>query len=224
MKKSTLVDSTTDKIIDYINNNSLKIGDKLPNEFQLASLLNVGRSTLRESIKALSSRNIIEVRRGDGTYISEKKGISEDPLGFSLIKDRLKLTRDLFDIRFIIEPHVASLAAKNIAERDLVKLEKLCNEVEEKIMNNDETHPESDKVFHELIAKSSGNTALYHLIPVIHESINMYNEFTSDIVKNETIESHREIFSAIKSRNPSAAFDAMLIHIANNRKRLPSTR
>ena len=67
--------------------NEWKAGDKLPNEYKLADKLNAGRSTIREAIKALVSRNILEIRRGAGTFISQKGGIADDPLGLTFVKD-----------------------------------------------------------------------------------------------------------------------------------------
>ena len=68
----------SDKIIKLIVDDNLKIGDRLPNEYELADKLGVGRSTVREAIKALVSRNILEINRGSGTFI--KCGVAEDPL------------------------------------------------------------------------------------------------------------------------------------------------
>ena len=60
----------SDKIIKLIVDDNLKIGDRLPNEYELADKLGVGRSTVREAIKALVSRNILEIKRGSGTFIN----------------------------------------------------------------------------------------------------------------------------------------------------------
>ncbi|MFZ1603926.1 MAG: GntR family transcriptional regulator, partial [Enterococcus aquimarinus] len=100
----TLVDQTTERIFRFISEAGYQVGDKLPNEYTLAKELEVGRSTLREAMKMLVSENVVEVRHGSGTYVKNLQRDSEDPFGFSKIKDSLKLTHDLFEVRLLIEP------------------------------------------------------------------------------------------------------------------------
>ena len=79
----------SDDIIALILEENLKPGDKLPNETILSQRLDVGRSSLREAMKLLASRNIVTVRQGSGTYIAASPGMVEDPLGlFSLTINR----------------------------------------------------------------------------------------------------------------------------------------
>ena len=116
-----LGDQAADQIIQLIIDNDGKAGDKMPNEYELAEQLNVSRSTVREAIKALVSRNILEIKRGSGTFISEKCGISDDPLGLMFVKNKLKLATDLLEIRFMIEPKIASLAAANATDEEKLR-------------------------------------------------------------------------------------------------------
>ena len=69
-----LAEQVADHIVNYIVENEMEAGAKLPNEFELAERIGVGRSTVREAIKILVSRNIVEIRRGAGTFVSEQKG------------------------------------------------------------------------------------------------------------------------------------------------------
>ena len=217
-KKLSLVDQVANALILYIQNQNLKVGDRLPNEYKLVEDLQVSRSTVREAIKALSSQNILEVKRGAGTFISSKKGIADDPLGFKFVEDRLKLTCDLFEIRYLLEPTVAGLAAQNATDEEIAQLEVLVDKIEELIKKENPEHLILDQKFHELIANASGNIALSHLMPVINESIQLYDEFTSPRSKEETIIAHRDIINAIKERNSLQAQNAMLIHIIDNRR------
>ena len=87
-KEKLLPEQTAEKMKGYIEGNGLKVGDKLPNEFQLAEICGVGRSTVREAIKLLVFSGKVEVIRGSGTYIKKEKAPQEvtmandDPLGF----------------------------------------------------------------------------------------------------------------------------------------------
>ena len=70
-------------------------GDKLPTEAELVETLGVGRNTVREALRILMSRNIVTIRQGSGTFISDKNGVADDPLGFFMMDDRRQLTEDL---------------------------------------------------------------------------------------------------------------------------------
>ena len=220
-----LVERTADAIIKFITSENLTIGDKLPNEYELAKTLDVGRSTIREAVRSLVSRNILEVRQGSGTYVSENTGISEDPLGFAFVEDTLKLTEDLFALRYVLEPEVAMLAAYNRTEEQLEYLEQISREIEEAMESPDGLHFELDIEFHSIIADMSGNIAMGHLIPVINQSITLYNSYyTNDQSKAETLQSHREIVEGIRSENPFQAKYAMQAHIADNQRQLEVNR
>ena len=75
----------SEDIISFILNEHLQPGDKLPNEAHLAKELNIGRSSLREAMKLLASRNIVTIRQGSGTYVASSPGVVDDPLGFTFV-------------------------------------------------------------------------------------------------------------------------------------------
>ena len=89
-----------------------RIGEKLPNEFALGEKFGVGRSTVREAVKLLISRGILEVRRGSGTYVVGTTPSDMDPLGLRHLEDKMSFALDLADVRILSEP--------GIAERDSV--------------------------------------------------------------------------------------------------------
>ena len=93
-------------IIAFILEENLQPGDKLPNETVLCERLNVGRSSLREAMRALASRNIVTIRQGSGTYVASSTGVINDPLGLNFIKNKQKLIHDLMEIRFLLEPSI----------------------------------------------------------------------------------------------------------------------
>ena len=103
-----LSEKVSQDILEYIARNGLQPGDRLPNEYELAGMLQVGRSSVREAVKLLVSRNVLVVRQGAGTFVSQKRGITEDPLGLSRLDDKYKLALELFDVRLILEPVLAN--------------------------------------------------------------------------------------------------------------------
>lgn len=216
--KKSLVETVSDTITKYIVDNELKSGDKIPNEFELAEKLNVGRSTVREAIKALVSKNVLEVRRGCGTFISSKAGVADDPLGLGLVKDRAKLAQDLLEVRFMIEPEIAAIAATKATDEEIIHLKELCDQVEELIVHKN--HRVKDIEFHTEIARISRNQVVARLVPIITESIGIFIELTQCTLEQETIETHREILEAICRRDPKGAYDAMYLHLLYNRRNL----
>lgn len=217
--RPTTLERTVEQLVSYLADEGLAEGDRLPNERELSELLNVGRSTLREAIQRLASRNVLEVRRGVGTYVSYKHGVADDPLGFTMIRDKKKLAGDLVEFRMLIEPTIAAWAAQNATDDEVAELEYLCGEVDELILSG-KPHMEKDKEFHTRIARCSGSLIMPKLLPIIHGSISLFITETGGQLKEETMKTHRAILNAIRAHNPSAASDAMYLHLVYNRDRL----
>jgi len=217
----SLTSKVVDAIIYYIIENNLQAGNKLPNEDTLASMLNVGRGTVREAVKALISRNILTIRRGAGTYVSEKYGIADDPLGLTFMPDKRKLALDLTDIRIMIEPEIAMLASQNANGKEVAELEVLCDETENWILSHRQQHLmhiHPDLKYHAKIAQCSHNSVVKNLVPIIYSSIEMHVDFTQSKLVDDTIFFHRKIFEAIRDHNATQARDAMLMHLMISRR------
>lgn len=217
--EKNLAQKLSDDIVDYILKNNLVPGDKLPNELILSELMGVGRSSIREAMKLLASRNVVEIRQGSGTYVSKKQGIPDDPLGLTFITDKEKLIHDLIEVRFLLEPSIAGLAARNATSDDILKIESLCDEIEHLILAK-KNHVQKDIEFHKAIAMSSNNVVVPRIIPIINTSIELFITATDSSLRDETIESHRDITNAIKQGDVLAAQDAMYLHLLYNKKRI----
>lgn len=215
----TLTEQTADRLIHYIINEELKEGDKLPSESELMQLLDVSRTTLREAIRMLASRNILESRHGSGVFISRNTGISDDPLGFVFIKDKEKLVGDLLEFRMLIEPRIAARAAMNATSEQVEELSRLADAVEKRYEEG-KPHAIEDAAFHAKLGELSGNLVFPNLTPIIFRAINMFIDLTNARLKDETISSHRAIVDAVRRKDVIAAEDAMMLHLIYNRNRL----
>ena len=91
--KQLLAVQVEDELLQYIIKEPVEIGQKIPNEYRLAELFGVSRSTVREAVKSLATRGILEVRRGSGTYVVNTSLPENDPLGLSCLQDKYKLDR-----------------------------------------------------------------------------------------------------------------------------------
>ena len=156
LKSKLLAEQVEEQIYHYILDTPFEPGAKLPNEFELGERFGVGRSTVREAVKLLSSKGIVEVRRGSGTYVvTTTKGLS-DPLGLRSVRDKNALALDLVNVRLLLEPGIAEMAARNATQEDIERLRRLCERVEQKIHDGDR-YIEDDIAFHTCIAESSKN-------------------------------------------------------------------
>lgn len=216
-KEKSLPEKLSDDIVNYILKEKLQPGDRLPNESILAETLGAGRSSVREAMKLLASRNIVTIRQGSGTYISASPGVVEDPLGFTFIGDKQKLASDLLEIRFLLEPSIAARAASYSGKEEIENIQKLCNEVEQ-LLEEGKDHTEKDIEFHTAISMSSKNIVVPRLIPIINSSIPLFIDLTRSVLRQETIDTHREITEAIAAHDPIRAHDAMYLHLVYNRR------
>lgn len=218
-KASTLPERTAEQISKLIVEQHLTSKDKLPSEFELAELLNVGRGTVREGVKLLVARNVLEIRRGKGTYIAQNPGEVPDPLGFIYYPDQFRLAMDLLEVRALVEPWVARIAAERAAPEDLKRLRETCSVVEQDILE-ERDHSENDVLYHVAIAKCTQNLVVPKLIPIITYAIKLFVSLTGSSLKTETVIVHREILDAICDQDGERASRAMTQHIEYNRLRL----
>lgn len=218
-ESKSAVDIAVDQIIELLQEEGLKDGDRLPNERDLCAKLGVGRSTLREAIGRLTARNVLEVRKGVGTFVSYKHGVADDPLGFTLIRDKGRLARDLLEFRIMIEPRIAAMAAQNATREDIAELEYLCSAVDD-LIRAGKPHLDKDRDFHTCIARCSGNIIMPKVLPIIHGAIGLFIEETGGALREETMRTHRAVLNAIRAHDANAASDAMYLHLIYNRDRM----
>ena len=130
-KRSPLANEVANKIVDYIVGNKLEPGSKLPNEFELADMFGVGRGTIREAIKSLVSRNVVEIIRAKGTFVCETPGVVDDPLGLNFVDDKKKMIRDLLDLRIVLEGYSVKNAARHATEEQIQKMYYFVEKIQE---------------------------------------------------------------------------------------------
>ena len=217
--KKLLGSQVEDELMTYILKKNLAVGTKLPNEFELSKMFGVGRSTIREAVKGLVSKGILSVRRGDGTYVQSLHSLDEDPLGLSRLNDKFKLALELFDVRIMIEPEIAALAAEHATATDQIRLQKLC-EATEQLYRSGADHIPMDIEFHKCIAQCSKNRVVELLVPIINTAVMTFANLTRRKLMEETILTHREITRAILRRESTGARCAMIMHLTFNRQTL----
>ena len=123
MKSKMLSQSVADNILSMITiEKRFSVGDKLPNEIELSQELNVSRTTLREAIRILVAYDILEIRRGRGTYVTEKA--LKQPQDFEQLSAIKVNAKDLYEMRLIFEPEAAYLAAVRGTDAEIKRIQK----------------------------------------------------------------------------------------------------
>lgn len=215
-KGMPLAQAAAEDIIEMIRNNHMKPGDRLENEYELAKKLNVGRSTVREAVKSLETRNILTIKRGSGTFISQNEGVAVDPLGISLMSEDEELALELLDVRMILEPESAALAAIHADKNEIAEIHRQNRKVIG-MTRQGLNHQEEDARFHQLIAEATKNRIIAKLVPIIQQSVGLTVEMTSKRLTDTTVSFHEQIVEAITRRDANGARSAMIAHISENR-------
>ena len=213
LTRNLLSVSIADEINKMIIDKNMEPGAKLPNEKELAEIYRVSRPTIREAMKALKARNVVVIRQGDGTYVCDRTGIGEDPLGLRYVEKEM-LSKGIFEARLLIEPMIAMLAAQRATESDLREMGSNI-ELMQRTDYRDPARSELDLQFHTLLAKCSKNPVFIQLMPVIYETIEkgfiiLYSSEESHISAQKM---HKEIYEACVCRDPLRAKFATETHI-----------
>lgn len=215
-RRKQLADQVAEELQERVLKGEWKPGEKLPTEFDLIEDLNVGRGTVREAVKILVTRNVLEIRRGNGTYVVENPGQVEDPFGFAFYGDKWKFAEDLCEVRLLLEPDIAALAAAR-ATREEVDYILACCEAVEQAIHSGQSHSAADMEFHGAIAAASHNHVMASMAPVIQKSVSAFIEVTNSSLTDMTIQTHRQVADAIARHDAEAAGAAMREHLVNNR-------
>lgn len=216
-KSERLADSTAQQIVKMIEEeNRFSVGDKLPNENDLAGELGVSRSTLREAVKILTTNGILEIRRGKGTFVTSNTIINSGNLN-----DIASGLDDLFEMRLMFEPDCAYLAAERATNEEIETICYYGEEIEKKILSGEDRTFEEQK-FHESIANATHNAFVKQFMPIIFNAIKKgVVVMTKDQdVSEDNLKDDRLIMEFLKKRNPEGARTAMRLHIIHAMERL----
>ncbi|MDO4535934.1 MAG: FadR/GntR family transcriptional regulator [Clostridium perfringens] len=206
-----------ESIKEKIKDGTLKKGEKLRPEREIAEDLGVSRASVREAIRALDVIGIIESKQGAGNYIKEtfEESIIQ-PLSVMFLLEQNDLT-EINEFRSILESQAAVLAAERIDEEDVRELEKLIAEMSE--TTDEVKNTEIDRELHYIIDNASKNRVISSILNVISELIDesikgTRSELTKLDVTNskKLLEIHKELVDAMKNRDKKKAFEAMRKH------------
>jgi GntR family transcriptional regulator, transcriptional repressor for pyruvate dehydrogenase complex len=217
VKRLNVTDSIVNQIKELVLQGKLNQGDRLPPERELMNLFEVGRPSLREALKVLEAQGLIEKTQKGTIICGNHDKFFTDSLMFQLYFSSADW-HDIFEARRFIERELTFLATSRATVKDLEEIEKTIVDMEKSIKeNNQEEYVSSNLKFHETIAKSSHNLVMYHLYQSINNLVVRAQEkaVTVQGVMNNSLQFHKDIFSAMKKRDANLASDLMVKHISS---------
>lgn len=218
-KQQSVAETISAEILDLLRQKELKPGEKLPPERELAEMLGVSRPSLREALRALSIMKVVEMRQGDGTYVSDLRPEElVEHLDFVFMLDDSTMSQ-LFEARKVVEVANIGLAAQRMTDEELQELEESLL-ASERLIDDPDAFLVADIELHGIITNAARNPLLERFMASIGSLGRASRQKTVHIgdVRAITVAHHRQIFEALKAHDPDLAREAMLRHLEHVEK------
>jgi GntR family transcriptional regulator, transcriptional repressor for pyruvate dehydrogenase complex len=214
-----VTDEAIEKIKGMIVTGALRPGDRLPKEADLASDLGLSRNSLREAVKALSLINILDVRQGDGTYVTSlEPPLLLEALNFIVDFHQDNTVLEFLAVRRILEPAAAAMAATRVSDQEIESLRGLIDGLGDVSDIDIDKLVANDLEFHRRISSASGNSVLCSLLDTLSAPTaraRVWRGLTQEGAAVRTIAEHKAILDALAARDPEAARSWATVHIAS---------
>ncbi len=208
-------------------------GQSLPSEGDLAERFDVSRLTVREAVKMLAGRGLLDVGRGRRAVVIEPSGVAFSDFLSTVIRNDPKGLFDLIELRIVLEVQAATLAARRVTRAGLVSLERAIQGMREAAEDGkkgidpegtEQRFHQSDVGFHEAVALSSGNRLISYLFEAMAAPLQRSFYLTRrghdarGHTIDDTIAAHVAVLDAIREGNPKAAGAAMRAHLEDTER------
>jgi GntR family transcriptional repressor for pyruvate dehydrogenase complex len=214
VKSTRIYEEIVRQVHELIAQGKLKSGDQLPPERELAEKFRVSRTSVREALRALGSRGLVEIRAGEGAFVRDVSVETLiEPLALVILPHR-EAVGELFEARRLIEPSIAALAARRATRDEIAEMERILAEQAQEVTAG-RTGMGQDSAFHDAIAQSAHNRAITRIIHALMDLLAQSREESLHTPGRPTRshEDHRRIVDAIRQRDEGAAHRAMLDHL-----------
>ena len=213
--RMALTDQAIGRIKEMIRSGELRPGDRLPPEKELSEALGLSRSSLREAVKALEAIRVLDVRRGDGTYVTSlTPELLLEAMSFVVDVHQDASLQEMFEVRRILEPAAAGIAAGRATAADIAHLEELLDQVS--ATTSVDELVAHDIVFHRFIAQLAGNGYLTGLLETLSSSTlraRLWRGMSEEGTVERTLTEHRAIVAALARQDPVLAAAQATVHI-----------
>ena len=197
-----------------IRQGQLEHGAKLPSERDLAEQLKVGRSSVREAIRSLELQGLVVTKHGSGTFINTRNLDAMTTLMASTVSSETDVLQEIFEMRHLLEPQIAALAAHRATSEEVEHLASILREQQRQIMEG-ETGVDADTQFHFALASTTHNNALVKVVNAVEDVLRQSRgqSFEQPGRPERSLESHIQILEMVRSRNETGARQAMDRHL-----------
>jgi GntR family transcriptional repressor for pyruvate dehydrogenase complex len=219
----SLTDKAIARIRELIQSGELAPGSKLPPEAQLAAQLGLSRNLMREAVKVLAAARVLEVRRGDGTYVTSlQPDLLLGGLGgaVELLQGDVGTLLDLMEVRRLFEPVATGLAATRITARDLGEVERHLDAMRE-ARDDVELLNRHDAAFHRAVIAATGNQILVTLLEGISSQTvraRIWRGLVDGDAAGRTLAEHEAIYATLVTRDRLLAQATALVHVSNTER------
>jgi GntR family transcriptional regulator, transcriptional repressor for pyruvate dehydrogenase complex len=213
-REPRLSDKVADLLLGSIMSRGLQPGDRLPSERELGEQFGVSRTVVREAVRALAAKGVIDARTGSGLRVAavDAAAVSES-ISLYLRGGALEYPK-VHQVRKLLEVEIAALAAERSVDEDFERMEEICAEMEAAIEQDVERASRLDLEFHRAIAKATGNELYLLLLDSIGEALLEVRRGNLQTgAGDETLRAHRAILVAIRARDREEARRAMATHL-----------
>jgi len=214
-KKTRIYETIVAQLGQLIQEGKLQPGERLPPERELAVRLQVSRASVREALRSLELQGLLSSRQGSGTFIA---AVSQEELlrAFARLAEEGQTLRDIFELRFLLEPPIAAMAARRATPQDIARLEATLKQQEQQI-HLGQSGVEADVGFHAALAEATHNGALLRLGATLMEVLTPSRDTHLQTPERSRLSllSHRRILEAIQAGSAARARKAMEDHVVH---------
>lgn len=209
-----IVSQVEERIRELIDSKKYTEGMKLPTENELCQSMNVGRGTVREALRLLQAKGLVEIKPGRGAFVASKQAVDINPVVW-LVQNEKEL-RDAIEVRNALEPVAARKMAETASEAALRRLKKIHADFLAAVKAGDTVQiAELDELFHGWIVRESGNQLLNEINVHLIQGMHTFRSKTFTVPENvrNAVEPHTWILNAITGRDGNAAEQEMRKHL-----------
>jgi DNA-binding FadR family transcriptional regulator len=214
VRSARLFEGVLEQLYGLISNGKLATGDRLPSERELCEMFQVSRTSIRAALRTMGALGLVETKNGGGTYVTQGSVESLGEILSVVLFHGFNDLEQIYEARRVIETWTAYLAAKRITEGQIERLEELVDQQEREVREG-KSGVETDFEFHLTIGRAAGNEVvsrlLYSMITLIFKGLDPSKRPPSDL--STSVDQHREIIGALRSRDALQAMYLMWDHI-----------
>ena len=211
-----VTEAAIEQVRQLIATGDLVPGQRLPPEAELAESLGTSRNTVREAVRALVTARVLDVRRGDGTYVTSLRPellLAGIGAAVDLMNDRFTL--ELVQVRRILEPAATGMAANRITDATLAELDGCLHRMS--VATSNDELVQFDEQFHHLVVAAAGNETLASMLAGVSSRTTRGRVWRGVVeagATERTIAEHAAILAALRARDARLAEAAALVHVS----------